>query len=348
MRGLVAIGIVLALGQGGDAHASGKLFEKLRHARTVSARVQAGENKILAFAAKIAPHKFAPILARGDTGKLGPNRITEERPFFETKGAVFGVEVGLTLSELHQLRAEEGLELVHVIAPDGSTNFETVLARKPIGKGQRIELQGPALNTSRTPGTSPVGFRLVGVGLTSDLIDPQSKEAVSYTLEAKLTDRTVYEAGRLVAPAAIAGLAHLAASEGAATVARVLAGSVPIVSTVLAVSSARWAWHVAHDPKKSKFEKSMAIAHATSDAVRIVLPLAGTIANAGLVVVSSAVAVAKVHKLRKQLREQGADGARAVAIAAVQPHHTRRVRRHARRLELPRSEELGGPSASLR
>ena len=302
MRGLVAISIVLALVQADDARA-GKVFEKLRHARSVSERVQAGENKILAFAAKVAPHKFAPILARGDTGKLGPNRVTEERPFFETKSAVFGVEVGLTLSELHQLRAEEGIELVHVIAPDGSTNFETVLARKPIGKGQRIELQGPAFNTSRTPGTSPIGFRLVGVGLTSDLVDPQSKEAVSYTLEAKLTDRTVYEAGRLLAPAAIGGLAHFAASEGAATVARVLAGSVPIVSTVLAISSARWAWHVAHDKTKSKFEKTMAVAHAASDAVRIVLPLAGTIANAGLVVVSSGVAIAKVHKLRKHLRE---------------------------------------------
>lgn len=342
VRGLVSIVIVLSTLVGRvEAHRFAERALRAGHrARVVSARAQARENKLLAFAARIAPHKFR------DTGPLGPNRVTEERPFLETKGAIFGVEVGVTLSELHQVRAKEGVELVHVVAPDGSTNLELVLARRGIGHGQRVELQGPALNTSRSPGSSPVGVRFVGVGLTGDLVDPQSKEVVSYTAEVKLTERTLIEAGRVFAPALVGSVARLASSQGAHVIANVLGGAVPIISTALAVSSARWAWKVAHDPARSRFEKGTAMAHAGADAVRIVLPLAGTVANAGLVVASSAVSLIKVLRLKRAIRAGGLaalgierpHGGGAPAVAVVEPDDAVAVGEDPQGLELPRQE----------
>lgn len=240
---------------------------------------------------------------------LGPNRVTHERPFIESKGSLFGLEFGLTVSELHQVRVKEGVELVHVVNTDGSSNLELVLGRKELGKGQRLEFQGPAVNTSLTPGTMPVGARFVGVGLTSDVVDPKAHEAVSYTLEVKATDRTALELASLVAPGAVAEAAKaLGESAVGSVVAELLAGAVPIVSGVIAVSSARWAIKQLKNPKATKATKIMAVAHAISDAVRVVFPLAGTLGNAALVLVSAGTAYFTIKRARKEAAAQQPTG----------------------------------------
>lgn len=227
-----------------------------------------------------------------DPDPAGPNRLTHERPIIESKGSLFGLEFGLTVSELHQIRTTEGIELVHVVNPDGSSNLELVLGRKNIGKGQRIELQGPAINTSYTPGNMPVGARFLGVGLTSDVIDEKSQEAVSYTLEVKATERTAFELASLVAPGAVAGAAELLSQSAVgAVVAEMFAGAVPIISGVIAISSARWAIKQLKDPEATTATKAFAVAHAISDAVRVVFPIAGTLGNAALVLVAAGTAL---------------------------------------------------------
>jgi hypothetical protein len=245
-------------------------------------------------AERVHPH-------RHDLDGVVPQRLTEERPFFETRGMLCGLEVGVTVSELHQVRAKEGLEVIHVVAPDGSSNLETVLARQPLGLGQRIELQGPALNTSLTPGTLPVGARFVGVGLTSDLVDEASKEAVSYTFEVKLTERSVAELAVLGGAGAAAKAADLLEAMGAQegvqqVVAECFAGAVPVISALIALASARWALKLLRDPEASRLQRSFAVAHAISDALRVVFPLAGTLGNAALVFVSTGVGLAEARR----------------------------------------------------
>src|SRR5688572_23125017 len=231
---------------------------------------------LLRAAKRIAPHKFS------EKNPFGPNRITEERPFAEATGSLFGLQVGITFSELHHIRAKQGVELVHVVNPDGlGSNLELVLARKEIGFGQRIELQGPALNTSIAPGQLPIGFRVAGVGLTSDLVDKESKEAVSYTAEVKVTERTFLEGASILGGVG-GGLAGHLGSSGASWVAQGMSAIVPIVGVALFATSARWAWKVWHDPRKKPIDKALAVAHAASDAVRIALPLPGAIANAAI------------------------------------------------------------------
>ncbi len=244
----------------------------------------------------------------------GPGRVTCERPFWEVVGHVFGVEVGLTLSHLHQVRKDEGTELVHVIKPDGSSNLEWVVARLPVGAGQRLELQGPALNTSLTPGQAPLGARFLGVGLTGDL-EAHDNEAGSYTLEVKITERTVAELAALAAPgaaaAAVAGLSGVANGVVGQAVTHVFAAAVPILSGALALASARRAYQTVRDPHRSKLQKGLAVAQAVADAVRVALPLAGTLASVGLVGVG---AFLTWREARRAVRE-GRAGAAPPPIA---------------------------------
>lgn len=257
-------------------------------------------------AAKVHPHKL------GLKDDVGPQRVTEERPFFETKGSLFGVELGVTVSELHQIRAKSGVEVIHVVNPDGSSNVETVLARKELRAGQRIELQGPALNTSLTPGTLPIGARFVGLGLTSDLIDEASKEAVSYTFEVKLTERTAAELAKLAVPGAAAEAAKLLSEAGAAegvahVVAEAFAGAVPVISALIALATVRWTLRVLRDPSSTKTEKALAVAHSISDGLRVLFPIAGTLGNAALVGIAALVGLhhARAAKAAKAKPETG-------------------------------------------
>ncbi len=217
------------------------------------------------------------------TDTVGPNRITHERPFFEAGGRVYGAHLGVTVSELHQLRAKRGVELIQVVDADGNSNIETVLWRREIGKQHRVELQGPALNT-RISGGLPLDVRLFGFGLTRDVVDPKAKEAVSYTFEAKLhTSDLVMLGGTGAAAKAAALLDETADSEIASAVTAACAAAVPVVGVLLAMSSARWAHKVLKNPRSTVANKVLAVTHAIADAVRIGFPLTGTLANAALV-----------------------------------------------------------------
>jgi hypothetical protein len=220
--------------------------------------------------------------------KVAPIR-THERVISEVKGSVFGLEVGITLSQLELVRKNtHGVEVIQVVNGDGSSNIETVLGRKSLNHNHRIELQGPALNTSVTPGELPLGARFIGVGLTSDVTSAMDHDAVSYTAEVKLTTNSILE---LAATGGALGAAHVAADalQGIAggVVGEVLAdciiGAVPILSAALAFQSARRAIHVCRDESAPKSMKLFAVAHAVSDAVRVVFPLAGTLGNVALV-----------------------------------------------------------------
>ncbi len=219
--------------------------------------------------------------------RIAPMR-THERVISDVGGSFFGIGVGITISQLDLVRKNtHGVEIIQVVNADGSANVETVLGRLGLGHNHRIELQGPALNTSVTPGELPLGARFVGVGLTSDITSAMDHDAVSYTVEVKLTERSVLELAALGG----AGAAALAADvlEGvvgvgvAAVVADAVLASVPVLSALLAVTSARRAWHVLHDPTASREMKAFAVAHTLGDTVRVFAPFLGTLMNAGLV-----------------------------------------------------------------
>jgi len=230
-----------------------------------------------------------PGQTKADTllDRIAPIR-THERVLNDFGGSFFGIQVGVTVSQLDLVRKNtKGVELVQVVNPDGSGNLETILARKEIGARQRIELQGPALNTSLTPGELPVGARFIGVGLTSDVTSAMDHDALSYTVEVKLNEKSVAELAALGGP----GAAQIAADalESSATsvlgdvVGTALVGAVPVLSAALALASARRAYHVVRDPTASREMKIFQVTHAVGDAIRVVEPVTGTVINAALV-----------------------------------------------------------------
>ncbi len=127
----------------------------------------------------IQPHKH-------ESGPFASSRVTHERPFLDGSARLGGLTVGVTFSELHTIRPNNGIELIQVVDFHGNSNIESVLWRKPLMRGARIELQGPALNTRVTGGGLPIDLRLVGVAVTGDAVDRKAHEAVSYTAEAKI------------------------------------------------------------------------------------------------------------------------------------------------------------------
>ena len=234
-----------------------------------------------------------PVAARTDKllDRVAPMR-THERVIHDVGGSFFGVSVGVTVSQLDLVRKNtHGVEVIQVVNTDGSSNIETVLGRLQLGHNQRIELQGPALNTSLTPGDLPVGARFIGLGLTSDVTSAMDHDALSYTVEVKLTEKSVAELAALVVPGAAdiaaQALADVAGGAVSAVVADAVLGAVPVLSATLAVASARRAVHVCRDPTASKEMKAFAVAHAVADTVRIFEPLTGTLMNAGLVGVAA-------------------------------------------------------------
>lgn len=234
----------------------------------------------------------------------GPSILTHERPVTQNSAFIGFVEVGYTLSELNQIREHKGLEVVHVVNPDGSSNIEMIIRRfQPrCMHGHRFELQGPALNTALDGSSFPVGARFLGIGLTSDAQTDHSKDALSYTLEIKLTEKSAVAFAELFAP----GIAHEAgallaahtSSELGKTVANIFLGAVPLISGAIALVSCRRAVKVCKNKSASKEQKAFAVAHATADLVRIVLPIPGTLMNVGLVIASSARSAVKLHHQR--------------------------------------------------
>jgi hypothetical protein len=228
----------------------------------------------------------------------GRGRVTEERPWFEMVSSALGIDVGLTVSEINRVAGQGRLEFVHVVGPDGLTqNFETVLARKEIRHGQRIELQGPAVNTLVG---APIGFRALGVGLTSDLFEPGQRRALSYTLEAKLTQRTLLYWAPFWAPAVSAALAE----GGRSTVANLVAGAIPIVSAGLAVQSAIRAYKLFRNPRAGSSEKLLALGHVAADTLRVFMPLVGTLANVGLIATSAGVSWVRVKAAKARAAKE--------------------------------------------
>ena len=248
-----------------------------------------------AFADTYENHEPRPLPVARQTDKLldriAPMR-TQERVLGDVSGSFFGIGVGVTVSQLDLIRKNtHGLEVIQVVNPDGSSNIETVLGRLNLSHNHRIELQGPALNTSLTPGDLPVGARFVGVGLTSDVTSAMDHDALSYTVEVKLTERSVIELATLggAGAAAIAAdaLEGIAGAGIAAVVADTVLGAVPLLSATLAIASGRRAWHVLHDPTASREMKAFAVAHTLGDTVRVFAPLVGTAINATLVGVAA-------------------------------------------------------------
>lgn len=223
--------------------------------------------------------------------KIAPVR-THERVIHDIGGSFFGISVGLTLSQLDLVKKNtHGVEVIQVVNPDGSSNVETVLGRLHLHHNHRIELQGPALNTSLTPGDLPIGARFIGLGLTSDVTSAMDHDALSYTVEVKLTEKSVLELAALGGAGAAAlaadALKEVAGNGVGAVVGDIVCGAVPVLSAVMAAASARRAWHVCHDPTASKEMKAFAVAHAVGDTVRVFAPVVGTLMNAGLVGVAA-------------------------------------------------------------
>jgi hypothetical protein len=237
----------------------------------------------------------------------GPNMVTQEwvlGPPLTVK-TPFGT-FNMNASDLHTIRPQKGkgTELIQVTDWDGTPGVETVVWRMPIWKGWRIELQ--TLGVYGGPGGLPIPLhaRFIGIGLTRDKVDEKSKEALSVTLEYKLTDGDVGRLAGLVAPGVASAVAEAvkggAESGAAAIVGELLAGAVPIVSGLIAISTARWALKTLKDPNATKTDKAFAVAPAVADAARVVFPIAGTVANVALVGASLGL---KWWQHRKEKRE---------------------------------------------
>lgn len=224
-------------------------------------------------------------------------RLTEERVWFEMVGSLLGVDAGVTISEITRVKGKNGdLELIHVVGGDGAgQNYESVLKRIPLIGGQRLEIQGPAINTVAG---MPLGFRAVGLGLTSDLFEPGQNRAVSYTAEVKLTERTLLYWAPFWAPGAASAIDGALGAAGHHTVTNLVGGALPFISAALAVQSAVRAWRTFKNPEATRLQKALAAGHAVADGVRVAFPLAGTLANVALIGVTAGVSYLKVKKAR--------------------------------------------------
>jgi hypothetical protein len=219
-----------------------------------------------------------PLAVAAPTGPPRPprTRMTHERVAGEVGAPVGPLDVGVTFSQLEKVRRRGGPELVHVVAPDGGSNVELILARLPFFRRQFLEVQGPAINRSAG---GRLGVRVVGLGLTGDLDEVGSIKAASYTAEVKLTERGLAGIGVAIAPAAMGRL-------GAATtgfVSDVIAVAVPGISLYLAARSIGHAWRTLRDPRQDRRHKFLASAHAVADSVRVLAPMVGVAANLTLI-----------------------------------------------------------------
>jgi hypothetical protein len=222
------------------------------------------------------------------TDKLAPKIVTRESEMWTAGGDVFGVEFGFTASQLQLVKKHTGGLEVNSMQGDGHSSIELLLARKQIGAGHRVELQGPALQASVAPGEQPLAARFVGVDITNDVVSGVDHQAVSYTIEVKITDKTLLELAADVGAGTAAKAAELllqnAAGENVAhAVGHAILGAVPIVSGVLAVLAVRRAIRVVRNHDASGEMKAFAVAHAAFDTVRVFVPLAGAIGGALLV-----------------------------------------------------------------
>jgi hypothetical protein len=228
--------------------------------------------------------------------KLGINAITEERPFLQFGHEIAGFEYGFTASHVTSKNAKAGRELIHVVDPSGGSNLEWVVLQKNLFAGQRFEVQGPAFNTSLEPGELPVGFRLAGVGIVANRNVPGRAESLGYTVELKANEKTVGYYGAMLLPAVAHEVGRLWAGGWSHVVATVFSHAVPGVAAFLAIQSTRSAIRTLHSKRTRGFEKTVSVAHAAFDWVRVALPLAGTL---GKVVVAATTIGVTLHQEKK-------------------------------------------------
>jgi len=226
-------------------------------------------------------------------------RFTEERVWFDAPGSLLGIDFGFTLSEITRVRGTAGsLEFIHVVGSNpASQNFESILKRIPLFGGQRLEVQGPAVNTFAG---LPIGIRGAGLDVSSDLFEPGQNRAITYTAEVKLTERFFLYWAPLWAPGAASALDSALGTAGHSTIANLVGGALPFVSAALALQSAVRAYRVFKNPRSTRLEKALAVGHVAADAVRVALPVIGTLANVALVGVTAAVSYFKVKEARAQ------------------------------------------------
>jgi hypothetical protein len=226
-------------------------------------------------------------------------RFTEERVWFDAPGSLLGIDFGFTLSEITRVRGTAGsLEFIHVVGSDpANQNFESILKRIPLIGGQRLEVQGPAVNTMAG---MPIGFRAAGLDLSSDLFEPGQNRAITYTAEVKLTERAFLYWAPLWAPGAASALDSALGTAGHSTVANLVGGALPFVSAALAVQSAVRAWRVFKNPESTRLQKALALGHVAADSVRVAFPVIGTLANVALVGVTAGISYLKVKKARAE------------------------------------------------
>lgn len=257
-------------------------------------------------------HAVARRIGHQDPTHPQPHGILTHERVLHSGTALVGIaEVGYTLSELNLVRRAEGVEVIQAVNEDGSANLELVLGRfQPVwlakilhGAG-RLEVQGPALNTSLSGGQAPVGFRLFGFALTGDKGTPYSSDAISYTLELKLTDKSVAAAAALFGPGIADEILSTLGDSGAVSighaVADVFAGAVPVVSAAIAAVSVHRAVKVCQDPSADAEKRAFVVAHAVGDVVRVILPVPGTIMNVTLVIAATARTAQKLHQVHHQ------------------------------------------------
>jgi hypothetical protein len=243
--------------------------------------------------------------------KLGINALTEERPFVQLDHEVAGFEVGFTASHVTSPNAKSGKELIHVVDPSGSSNLEWVVLQKELFAGQRFEVQGPALNTSLEPGELPIGFRLAGIGIVANKNVPGKPESLGYTFELKATEKTVGYYGAMLLPVLTNEAAKLVSGGVGHAVATVFSHAVPGVAAFLAIQSTRTAYRTLHSKKAGGFDKTMAVAHAACDWVRVAFPLAGTLGNVAVAATTIGVAL---HRAKTGAAGPGEAEAEAAAL----------------------------------
>lgn len=182
-----------------------------------------------------------------------------------------------------------------------AVDLESVLLRRELPKGMRFELQGPALQAKADGESLPLRARFFGVGVTKDVSGEMPHDSTppraEVKIEVKLTDRSIGSlAGLAGASAELKSLfADIEGTEAARVIGDALLTAVPVISTAVALVSARRALKTLRDATAPVRTKTLAVLRAIADAVTVVLPLVGTLAN--LALVGAAVVIARREAL---------------------------------------------------
>jgi hypothetical protein len=121
----------------------------------------------------------------------------------------------------------------------------------------------------------------------------------------------------MLLPGLAAGIGKLAAGGLAHGVAQVFSYAVPGIAAYLALDSTRAAARTLLDPQANNFRKTLAVAHAAFDWVRVAFPLAGTLGNVAVAATDIGVSMVQAKKLART--EAAQKQAAAAAPVAAEP-----------------------------